>query len=125
VNLSMWDLFGTRDSLGGTNIGAAELVINPQKGNVTELMIGPSGPGPFLRSKSTAAGDIDLYTDGEEGGLDGRAGISWDYRGCALPKVFREPMQYIAVYTRIRGNGTLNATVSTLDHKYTQALTPI
>ncbi len=127
VNCSQWSIAGGSSTVqSGGAAGAMELVLNPQGFNTTELWIGPSGSGPFLRSKSTAAGDdADLYSDGEDGGPIGRLGIAWEYRSCALPKVFREVMNYAAVSPRIRGNGTLGAIASTLDHKYTQDLAPI
>lgn len=127
VNYSLWDF----DDAVFNGVGAMELVLNPTKKlyelYASEYVGDPFGFVDVFRSKSVAAGDataVDLSPLFSDDG-DTSAGIDCRYRSCALPKVFREPNQIAAISPRIKGNGTVNVTASTLDHTRTHVLDPI
>jgi hypothetical protein len=115
---------GLWDSAAFPDIGAIEQVLNPTK-KIYELWLSRYGAGKVYRSKSVAAGDGTSMTDAALYSDDG-TGINWQYQSCALPKqVFPEPQQWVAVKTRLRGNGTINPQAKTLDQTRSHALTAI
>ena len=117
VNFSIWD------SAAWTDIGAMENVYNPTS-KVFEVYLSRYSAGKVYRSMSVAAGDATEATPTALYGDDG-LGITSQYESCPLPQSMPEPRNFVAVRTRIRGNGSIAQTAYTSDQARSTALLPI
>jgi hypothetical protein len=124
-NGTAWDKVNYTIWVSGAlpDIGALENVYNPTA-KIFEIYLSRYSTGKVYRTKSIAAGDATeanptaLYDD------DG-VGILSPYETCPLPQAIPEPRNFVAVRTRIRGNGTILQTAFTSDQTRSSALSNI